>query len=127
MTIVLGVMKLFSYHNLDIYKLAKEIAIDTYKVTSSFPAFEQYGLVSQMNRAAISIPSNIAESSGRTGKKDKSQFISIAFASLMELSCQIEIAQELGYVDLQCCNKLINSCKDLSVRLSNYKKYLDNR
>lgn len=117
---------LFSYQKLDIYQIAKNIVKKTYKIIKDLPSSEQYGLISQMNRAAISIPSNIAESSGRSSKKEKSQFISIAFASLMELTCQIEISLDLGYVDTLNYEEYIKECKDLSVKLSNYKKYLSN-
>ena len=117
---------MFSYQKLDIYQIAKNIVKKTYKITKDLPSSIQYGLISQMNKAAISIPSNIAESSGRSSKKEKSQFISIAFASLMELTCQIEISLDLGYVDTLNYEEYIKECKDLSVKLSNYKKYLSN-
>ncbi|RJR28190.1 four helix bundle protein [candidate division WWE3 bacterium] len=117
---------MFSYQKLDIYQIAKDIVKRTYTITRMLPSSEQYGLISQMNRAAISIPSNIAESSGRHSKKDKAQFISISFASLMELTCQAEIALELEYIDSLNYEEFIKACKDLSVRLSNYRKYLFN-
>ncbi len=115
---------MFSYQKLDIYEIAKDIVKKTYKITKGLPAFEQYGLISQMNRAAISIPSNIAESSGRISKKEKSQFISIAYGSLMELTCQLEIAMDLNYIDSLSYDEYIKICKNLSVKLSNYRKYL---
>jgi four helix bundle protein len=115
---------LFSYQRLDIYQIAKNVVKLTYKVTKQLPITEHYGLISQMNRAAISIPSNIAESSGRISKKEKSQFISIAYGSLMELTCQLEIAMELKFIDSSSYDEYIKICKDLSVKLSNYRKYL---
>lgn len=115
---------MFSYQRLDIYQIAKNVVKLTYKVTKQLPVTEQYGLISQMNRAAISIPSNIAESSGRISKKEKSQFISIAYGSLMELTCQLEIAMELKFIDSSSYDEYIKICKDLSVKLSNYRKYL---
>ena len=59
-----------------------ELVVDIYKLTNSFPAEEKYGLVSQMNRAAISIPSNIAEGAGRNSDKDFSHFISMSMGSM---------------------------------------------
>ncbi len=117
---------MFSYQKLEVYKIAKDVVKRTYRLTKAFPATEQYGLISQMNRAAISIPSNIAEGNGRTSKKEKVHFISVSFASLMELTCQAEIATELDYIDSKQYNEFLEQCKDLSVRLSNYKKYLNN-
>ena len=115
---------MFSYQKLEVYNLSKEIVKETYKITSKFPKSEIYGLISQMNRAAISISSNIAEGSGRETNKDKAHFISMAYGSLMEVSCQIEITTEIGYVDKEIYEKYIKLCVNLSVKLNNYRKYL---
>jgi four helix bundle protein len=73
-----------NYNNLQIWQQAMELVVDIYKLTNSFPAEEKYGLVSQMNRAAISIPSNIAEGAGRNSDKDFSHFISMSIGSMYE-------------------------------------------
>jgi four helix bundle protein len=70
-----------------------------YKATQSFPKQEIFGLVSQMRRAAVSVPANIAEGSARSGTKELLQFLSIAAASLSELDTHVEIASRLGYID----------------------------
>ncbi len=70
-----------------------------YQVTKDFPAHEQYGLTSQIRRAAVSIPSNIAEGSRRRGEKDVRNFMVMAFASGSELETQLEISARLGYGD----------------------------
>lgn len=70
----------------------------TYLVTQSFPKEELYGLTSQMRRAAVSVPSNLAEGAARSTKKEFAQFISIAKGSLSELETQMLIAAELGYI-----------------------------
>ena len=74
-----------------------ELVEEIYRITAVFPAHEQYGLVSQMRRAAVSIPSNIAEGAGRNGHREFSRFLSIARGSLSELDTQHQIAIRLGY------------------------------
>lgn len=71
---------------------------DIYQITASFPKDEIYALTSQMRRAAVSIPSNIAEGAARTGDKEFLQFLSISRGSLSELETQLIIAKELGYM-----------------------------
>jgi len=89
----------FSFEKLNVWHLAKDLTIKIYKITSKFPSSEKYGLVSQINRAAISVPSNIAEGSSRIGLKDKSHFYSIAYSSLMELVSHLMIAKELEFLN----------------------------
>ena len=90
--------KSFVYHKLQVWNLAKDLVIEVYKLTKGFPAEEKYGLASQINRAVISIASNIAEGSGRTGRKDQAHFTQVAYGSLMEVACQAEISCDLGFV-----------------------------
>ncbi len=87
-----------SYKDLIVWKKSIVLVKETYKITSSFPKSESYSLVDQMRRAAVSIPSNIAEGYGRKTRKDYGQFCSIAYGSLLELETQIEIAKELKFV-----------------------------
>lgn len=68
-----------------------------YTVTKLFPADEQFGLISQLRRAAVSVPSNIAEGAARTSKREFAQFLSVARGSLAEVETQILIAKDLGY------------------------------
>lgn len=88
----------YSYKNLDVYKEAKILVMMVYKLLKQFPKEEQYALCDQLRRAVISIPSNVDEGSGRTSMKDQAHFIEIAFGSLMEVDCQIDIACDLGYI-----------------------------
>ena len=73
-----------------------DLVVEVYKSTQEFPKEEQYGLVSQMRRCVVSVPSNIAEGNRRKGEKDRKHFLTIAFASGAELETQIEIAKRLG-------------------------------
>ncbi len=84
-----------SFRDLIVWQKAKDLAVVIYKVTEFFPKSELYGLANQMRRAAISISSNIAESYHRFHKKEKDQFLSIAFGSGSELESQIEISKIL--------------------------------
>ena len=88
-----------SYRDLIAWQKAKALALEVYHCTREFPKAEIYGLTSQMRRAAVSVPSNIAEGKGRYSQKELVQFLYHARGSLLELRTQIEIAYELGYLD----------------------------
>lgn len=87
-----------AHKKLDVWNEAVALATDIYKVTDGFPKTESYGITSQMRRAAVSVPSNIAEGAARSGKKEFVQFLNIAGGSLSELDTQMEISFKLGYV-----------------------------
>ena len=84
-----------SFKDLIVWQKSRDLAVVIYKLTEQFPKSELYGLTSQMRRAVISISSNIAESYHRFHKKEKQQFLTIAFGSGSELESQIEIAKVL--------------------------------
>jgi four helix bundle protein len=86
------------HHNLKAWQEAMQLVKDVYAVTTSFPKEESYGLTSQIRRAAVSIPSNIAEGAARTGTKEFLRFLSIARGSLSELETQIILAKELNFM-----------------------------
>ena len=91
-------MEVFGYRNLIAYKKAKEVVKRTYSLLKKFPQEERYAMCDQLRRASVSITSNIAEGVNRFSVKDKARFIEMAYGSLMEVSSQFEIAEELGYV-----------------------------
>ena len=86
------------HQNLDAWQQAMRLVKMTYMVTKAFPKEELYGLTAQMRRAAVSIPSNLAEGAARSSKKEFAQFISISKGSLAELETQMLIAAELEYL-----------------------------
>ena len=88
-----------SYKKLDVYAKSRQLVVTVYSLLKHFPAEEKYALGDQLRRAVISVPSNIAEGSGRTSAKDQAHFFEMAFGSLMEVSCQIDIACDLGYIE----------------------------
>lgn len=91
-------MKIVNFRDLEIWKLGKTIVLDIYKTTKEFPKEELFGIISQMRRAAVSIPSNIAEGFNRFHNKDYQRFLFIALGSCAELETQIEICHDLGYI-----------------------------
>lgn len=88
-----------SFTDLRVWQLAHQSALATYKATKNFPHHEQFGLVSQMRRAAVSVGSNIAEGYGRSSEKDREHFYTMASGSLYELKSQLLLARDLGYVN----------------------------
>ena len=108
------------------FELADQIALQTYKVTQAFPKSEQFGLSSQMRRAAVSIPSNIVEGCARESSADYLRFLTIAFGSLRELEYQVSLASRLKMMesDSELSDTIHEACKVLgalirSIRRSN--------
>jgi len=87
------------HKKLKAWQLAMDIVIDIYKITATFPTDERFGLVSQMRRSAVSVPSNIAEGAARHTKKEFVNFLHIAQGSLSELDTQLELSRRLAFVD----------------------------
>ena len=116
---------MFSFQKMKIYQLAKELAIYSYQLTEKYPQNERYAIMNQINRAAVSVPSNIAEGTSRRSNKEKLNFINISYGSLMELVCQMEISYELKYITKEENDTIIQKTKNLSVKMSNYKNYLE--
>ena len=87
-----------SFRKLNVYITAKELVKQVYALLKKFPKEEQYALCDQLRRAVISIPSNIAEGSGRESQKDQMHFYTIAYGSLMETLSQLDVASDLGYI-----------------------------
>ena len=94
-------MEVFGYRKLIAYQKAKEVVKRTYKLLKKFPAEERFAMCDQLRRASISVTSNIAEGVNRFSIREKSHFIELAYGSLMEVSSQFEIAEELGYISTE--------------------------
>jgi len=92
-------MKVIHFRDLKVWKLGKEIVLDVYRVTKQLPREEVYGLMAQMRKAAVSIPSNVAEGFNRLHNKEYRQLLFVALGSCAELETQIEISYDLGYLD----------------------------
>lgn len=117
-------MKKYTYKDLDLYKSAKELVLSVYALLRKFPKEEQYALCDQLRRAVISIPSNIAEGSGRTSSKDQAHFLEMAFGSLMEVECQLDIACDLGYVSNAELESLSVQIASIAAMLSGMRRKL---
>ncbi len=96
---------MFSFRKLDVYNAARVYVKSVYEIMKSFPKEERFALSDQLRRSAISVPSNIAEGMGRRSKKEQIHFIEIAFGSLMESFCQLELAFDLEYIDKETFEK----------------------
>ena len=86
------------HKKLDVWQAAMKVAQMVYQLTNTFPSEERFGLVTQMRRAAVSIPSNIAEGAARQGKREFKNFVSMAQGSLSELDTQLDLTILLGYI-----------------------------
>jgi len=113
-------VKVKNYKDLLAYQKSYEVALLAYKVTSSFPASEMYGLVSQMRRAAISVPSNISEGYRRGSQKEYLQFLKIALGSNAELETHLSLSRDLGFIDDNKFKELYEVNEEVGRLLSSY-------
>lgn len=102
------------HRKLDVWKKSLLFAKQVYGATEKYPASEVYGLVSQMRRASVSIPSNLAEGAARKGKKEFLQFINVAQGSLSELDTQIELSMLLNYISRDEYEELTKELRAIS-------------
>lgn len=113
-------MEQFGYRKLLAYQKAKEVLAHTYRLLRSFPAEERYAMCDQLRRASVSVTSNIAEGVNRYSAKEKIHFLEIAFGSLMEVSSQLEVACDIGYItkeELKNMDLLVSNTARLIVGL----------
>jgi four helix bundle protein len=106
------------YRDLKVWQLGVEIALEVYRITTDFPKAEQYGLTSQVRRAAVSIASNVAEGHARKTPREMQRFANIAKGSLAELETQLIIAGKLGLVGESTLAKLLQMTEEESRMLS---------
>ena len=114
----------FRFQKLDIYELALDLVKDSYSLTRTFPAEEWFALVPQMNRAVVSVPSNIAEGISRGTRKDQVHFLNISYGSLMELACQSDISCMLGYITDRQRKELFAKINNLAIKINNFVSYI---
>ena len=112
----------FYYRKLDAYQLSKQLVMLTYQLLKNFPDSERFSLCEQLRRAVVSIPSNIAEGTGRFSLRERTRFIDIAYGSLCEAMCQMEIASDLGHIGIEDFQKFEELASRVSMTLVGLKK-----
>jgi len=113
-----------SYRDLRFWKNSVDFAEEIYRQTKDFPADERFGLIAQMRRAAVSIPSNVAEGQGRITTGEWIQFVGQARGSLYELQTQILLAERLGYIDVDVKANLFKRTESIACDLSGFIRFL---
>ncbi|MBK6444317.1 MAG: four helix bundle protein [Bacteroidetes bacterium] len=116
---------MLAYKNLDGWIQSRGLVKLVYEITKTFPKEEIFGLTSQMRRAAISIPLNIAEGCGRAQKKDIIHFMHISRGSLNELETALYLSLDLGYLSEDVLNQFLNKCLDCKKLLNGFIKFIE--
>ena len=114
-------------NELKIWNKAIDLTVDVYKATASFPSDERFGLTSQSRRAAVSIPSNIAEGAGRNSMKEFNNFLGIANGSSYELQTQLVIANKLEMLDINLLNPLLSQIDELQKMTYGFQQMLEKK
>lgn len=113
-------MKTYNFEQLQLWQLAHEFVLDVYSLSNSFPKEELFGITSQLKRAAISIPANIAEGYRKTGAKDKLRFYNVAYGSAGECRYYIILIKDLEYIKIETYQTLINKIDNISKLINAY-------
>ena len=114
-----------SVEDLDVFKLAHEATLAIYEITKDFPQEERYGLISQMRRAAYSVPMNLAEGSHRLNRKEYRQFVGIAKGSAGEMKYQLLLTKDLEYIEETSYIELRSKYERISQMLTGLAKSLE--
>jgi len=108
----------YSFERLKVWQNARALVLDVYQITENFPKNEKFGLTDQIRRAAISIPSNLAEGSSRITSKDQAHFTNLAYSSLMELLNHFYLAFDLQYISKDTLNEIKIKIFEISNQLN---------
>ncbi|MBK8078857.1 MAG: four helix bundle protein [Saprospiraceae bacterium] len=118
-------MYTYNFEKLEIWQLSKNLTVMIYNTTKDFPDSEKFGITNQLRRAAVSIPTNIAEGVNKTSEKERSRYLQIAYGSSMEVISLLLISNELNYIyseDLEKCRIIIN---EISNKINAYNRKLN--
>ena len=117
----------YPFENLNAWQESRKYVVEVYRLLEQFPQSERFALIDQIRRAVISVPSNIAEGSGRMSYKEKIHFLEIAYGSLMEVYCQLQIAVDLGYITQEHFEGLRRLSFNVSKLLSGLRKSFEQK
>ena len=117
-------MSTSSYRKLDVWQKAMDLVIECYHAAKRFPREEVYGLISQIQRAAVSVPANIAEGQGREHRKEFLHHLSIAHGSLAELETHLQIAERLNYLNSNDVQSLLTRSEEIGRMINGLRKSL---
>jgi len=108
--------------DLDVFKIAYQLVLKIYKITSNYPKDEIYGLISQMRRSAISIVSNLSEGGARITNGEQKQFLSIARGSLVELRTQVWLSRDIGLIDREKSKEILDEIERVKMMINGLLK-----
>jgi len=114
-----------NFRKFDIWKKSIDFVTKIYLLTNTFPSYERFGLMSQMQRAAVSIPTNIEEGSAKSSNKDFARFLEMSLGSSIELETELTIALNLKYIESQIFETLQNEIIELQKMITGFKNKLD--
>lgn len=120
-------MSIKGYQDLEVWQKAMDLVVMCYQATRNFPKSEVYGLASQLQRAAVSIPANIAEGRERKHSKEFLQHLSIAYSSMAELETHIQIAERLNYINSTKTNQLLQKTAEIGRMINGLRKSVERR
>jgi len=120
-------VNLKSYRDLEVWQKSMDLVVECYQITKKFPKAEIYGLTSQLQRAAVSIPANIAEGRERQYTKEFLQHLSIAYGFLAELETHLQIAQRLNYLDMNHLKQMLDKTAEVGRMLNGLRKSLEKK
>jgi len=112
------------FKELLIWKKSRSFCSKIYSITTTFPSEEKFGIINQLRRAAVSIPSNIAEGSSRNSNKDFARFLEIAIGSAYEVETQLLISSDLGFINEENTTELINLLEEITKMTSRFRATL---
>lgn len=117
-------MGIRSYRDLEVWQKAMDLVVECYRIAERFPRTETYGLTSQLQRAAVSVPANIAEGHGRSHTKEYLNHLSIACGTLMEVETHLQIAGRLSYLDNSSLQTLLDKSAEIGRMLNGLMRRL---
>jgi four helix bundle protein len=115
------------HRDLKVWQKSMELVTEIYGATGMFPKHEMFGLTQQLRRAAVSIPSNLAEGHGRSSRKEFHQYVSQARGSLCEVETQLEIAKNLRYIEVNSADILLSKAAEVAKMLNGLRDWAAKR